>query len=456
MANAPGLAADVDGFITPAYLVLPNINGMEQTFCAIHDQCGGCGRVACVVTLAGPYDRTAIERALRLVTEQCPRAGVQLHRQPSGLFEFRIPAAPRFPVIEFQSVADRDAGYQLAVDLGRANGNSAEPVLRWVVLTSEAEDGFQIVGIAHHGAFDAASLLVLVRRFLEVCGSTTVPEWDWSEAELPQPSRGKFFRVLGLILRHAVTHYRLRNRHCRGLPREFADEGACVVQRWNPTETDALLNACRAAQTTVTAALGVAGATAVHDVYPELAPVVDVVIPTDTRRYLPAAAAERSVRMGVCGIVFVVDFRSAGDVGDRSRGISQTLHRFVESEGPLRLVHLATRMVRKQVKLLESPPVCVSANSLGRISFPVSPSGVRVVECGWFANGGPHMPAYSQTAATIDGRLAVTSYSTWISAERVRRLAQRTDEILRRFAGLPMTKAMPALETQPFEVTAVR
>jgi hypothetical protein len=65
------------------------------------------------------------------------------------------------------------------------------------------------------------------------------------------------------------------------------------------------------------------------------------------------------------------------------------------------------------------------------------------------------MPAYSQTAATIDGRLAVTSYSTWISAERVRRLAQRTDEILRRFAGLPMTKAMPALETQPFEVTAV-
>jgi len=421
---------------------------MERTFCTIHDECEGCGRVTCLVTCTGPCDTAAVERALRIVLEQCPRAAVQIQRLSSGDFEFRIPATPQFPVVEFLRVADRDAGYERAVELGRANGNSADPVLRWVVLLSDSDESFQIVGVAHHGVFDAASLLVLIRRCLEVCGSSTVPDWEWPEVELPQPRRGTLLKLLGLIFRHAVTHFQKRYRHCRGLPRDFADKGACVVHRWNAAETETLINACRSSQTTVTAALGVAGATAVHDVYPELPPVVDIVIPTDTRRYHPADIGEQTVRMGVCGMVFVVDFRTAGNVGGRSRGISQALHQFVACEGPLRLVHLATRMARKRVKLLQTPPVCVSANSLGRISFPVSPAGIRVEECGWFANGGQHMPAYSQTAATIEGRLAVTSYSTWIAPDRVRRLAERTDEILRQFAGLPPSERT-AVAAQP-------
>ncbi|OYW21442.1 MAG: hypothetical protein B7Z55_05800 [Planctomycetales bacterium 12-60-4] len=190
--------------------------------------------------------------------------------------------------------------------------------------------------------------------------------------------------------------------------------------------------------------LGVAGAMAVRDVYPELSPVVDVVFPIDARRYLPTATAQQTVQLLIASLTFAIDLRTDQGLIARSQAITSTLRDFIANEGPLRVLRLLNQFRFKQMLPRVKYPNCVIASSLGQLSLPASPSGVRVVECGWLANGGIHLPAFMQTSATIDGRFAVTSYSTWIAPHRLRALAERTDFRLREFAGLAnSTSALP-------------
>lgn len=421
-------------------------NGIERIFCAIHDQSAGCGRVVFLARFSGPRDEAAIEQALSTVSQRCQRAGLKIVQVKSGDYEFCIPDVPAMPPIAFRTVRNTDHGCEVAIEEGRQQfPTGSEPVLRWVVLVSETDDSFQIVGLAHHALFDAFSMALLLRRFLEVLGSKTIPEWEWPEPVLPRGQWSTFWKHLSRALPHTIQQ-ECQKRSCQGLPRDEDGSGACIISRWTPEETDALTQACHEAESTVTAVLGVTGMQAVASKYGNEISLVDLVVPVNLRRYLPPAIAENTLGNVVVVKTFVANFRKPLPFVEQSRRIAAQLRDYVTYQTPLRGYHSINLIIPKRIKVPPQLPVCVSANSMGRFDFPESPSGVRMLECGWFANGGTNMPIFSQSAATIDHCLSITFYSVWLAPEHVRSLAAEVERQLREFAGLLPTAAVPATE----------
>ncbi len=412
------------------------MTGLERIFCAIHSQADGCGRVVFLARFSGPFDQAAIEHALSNVTKQCEQAAVRVVRTEDGRFEFRIADDYRVPVIGFQSVKNVDHGSEVAIAVGREQfPPGEEPSLRWVVLRSEADDTFQIVGLAHHALFDAFSMALLLRRFLESLGNHTVPEWRWPMPPLPRGEWKTFWDHYKRSIPRSFKQRQLK-RVCPKQPRDSDSTGACVIQRWTADETTALTNACRKAGTTVTALLGAAGTQTVHTRMDRDWPVVDLVIPVNLRRYLPDDVAEQSIGNLVVVRNFATDFRQPTGLAEEAVRIANQLKDYVAHQSPLRVYHSVNLVVPQRFKIPVNSPVMVSANSLGRFDFPTAPLGVRMLECGWFANGGTHMPVLSQSAATVEDRLSITSYSVWIAPSQLRLLALEVDRLLRQFAGL--------------------
>ncbi len=417
------------------------MTGLERIFSTIHDREAGCGRVVFLARFSGPADEPAIERALSLVTQRCRHAFVRVVRGASGTYEFRLSPDHVLPPIQFQNVRHADHGCEVAIERGRETfPTGCEPSLRWVVLVSESDDSFQILGLAHHALFDAFSMALLLRRFLEVLGNPTVPDWDWPEPKLPRGRWSTAWKHYSISVPRTFRHERLK-KQCLGLPRDKDQSGACVIHRWSAHETTALTRACREVGTTVTALLGVAGMQAVHSHSGHDASVVDLVIPVNLRRYLPDDVAEQTIGNVVIVKGLAVDFRKPVSLCEQSQIIATQLKDYLANQSPLRVYHSVNMLVPKRFELPARMPAIVSSNSMGRFEFPASRTGVQMLECGWFANGGTYMPVFSQSAATINHRLSITSYSVWIAPERVRILAAEVDRLLREFAGLPICEA---------------
>ncbi len=419
--------------------------GFERLFCAFHDQ-SGCGRAIFLARFTGPREESAIERALLTVTQHCPRAAVRVARTETADYELQISDPPVFAPVEFIRVRDADHGCEVAAELGSENfPPGVEPTLRWFVLLSDADESFQIVCLAHHALFDGFSLAILVRRFLEVLGSSSIPAWNWPEPKVPSGQWRTYLRHLSCFARFLGENIRLV-RASKGLPRDHQVSGTGVIHRWTEAETEQLVAACRKSETTVTAALGIAGILAVYQHYENTVPAVDVEIPVNIRRYLDPKVANDALGLMIIALRFGCDFSQPVNFTDQVRRITKTLRECVETEIPLRIFHLMNRFIPKQVRPHAGTQACVSANSLGQFDMPESPSGVRLMECGWFGNGGPQMPGFSQSASTVDGRLSITSYSSWIAGDRVRAIAAEVDRRLREFAGLPAAMNAPAVE----------
>lgn len=417
--------------------------GFERLFCAFHDQ-SGCGRIVFIARCSGPRDVVAIEQALHAVTHQCPLAALCVRQAPSGRYEFHTPGTRPTPDMEFLVVRDADHGASVAAELAReCPPRETEPVLRWKVLLSEADDTFQLVALAHHGLFDGFSIAVLVRRCLEVLGGSDVPEWIWPEPAVPQPNWRTFLKHVNTFSRYLLDGVqRIGKRH--RIPCESGNQPTCVIRRWTEAETEHLVDACRDSGTTVTAVLGMAGTRAFHKRFGNEVPVVNVEIPINIRRYLPADLAPHSLGLMVVAMRFASNFNQPWDLTQQARGITKMLRDALDAEVPLRMFHSLNRWIPTRVKAsARANSACISANSLGQMDFPASPSGVRLMECGWFGNGGTHMPLYSQSAATIDHRLSITGYSAWLAPQKVRELALDVDQILRDFAGIPSSNEVP-------------
>ncbi len=418
--------------------------GIERFFCALSDQMEGCGRVIFISRFSGPAKLPEIERALQKVTNACPRARLIIRPLHSGDYEFRIPERPAPAPIEFRTVQDAAEGAMVAAELGQQPFPlGMEPVLRWVVLSSECDETFQIVGLASHGLFDGSSMTILLRRFLEVLDQPDCPAWNWPEPSIPGANWNTLFANFKGFVGH-IRRSRPVLKICGGMPPDSDAAATAVVHRWTASDTTRLTEACHRAQTTLTAMLGAAGMFAVRAHYGDDVPGVDVVVPINLRRYLPADVAEHAVGMLVVWQSFAVDFRRPVSMNEEARNIATGLRRFVAGQGPLRFFHAVNLLAPRRLVMRPRGPTCVMTNSLGRLPTPVSPSGVRMLECGWFGNGGARMPAFSQSAATFDDCLAVTSYSSWIAGERTRDLADDVNQRLRRFAGLT---AEPAILT---------
>lgn len=422
--------------------------GLERLFCHYYDQLAGCGRVVFLARFSGPYDAAGVERALQIVTAACPNASLQVVRLPAGDYVFEPRERYEPPPISVYPVSDADEGAQLAAEIGaEAFAAGTEPSLHWAVLP--ADDGtFQIVGRAHHGLFDGASMAILIRRFLQVLGSESIPNWEWPEPEIPRARWRTAFQHWAFLWRHRTQILRSL-RKTLTVRQELPKTETCVVHRWTQEETDRLIQACRQSQTTVTSLLGVVGAFSLKALYGEQLPVVSMTIPINLRRYLPTVIAEATIGMRISFIIDVIDFRQPVSLTEQSKQLAQGLQEFLQCEGPLRGHEVTNRFLPRKIQLKRTAPVGVSSNSLGRMEKTVSPSGVRWLEAGWFGHGGKAMPALSQTAATIDHRLAITSYSNWLSREHVQELAADVDARLRRFAGLDSAAAddrvLPAL-----------
>ncbi len=411
--------------------------GIERLICALHDEVSGCGRVVSIARFSGPYDEQAIERVLRNVSQQCPHATMKINRLSSGEYEFRIPTVPLFPPIEMLEVRDAGHGCSLAVLRGRENfSRGHEPALRWIVLRCAVNSTFQLVGLAHHALFDAGSMAILIRRFLETLGSQSTHKWDWPPPGVPHGKWSTFRTHLSLTARYCREFHHLL-RACKGPPQDVDSPGACVVSRWSAAETNGLIRACRGVRVTLTATLGIMGMVAFNEHYGSDMPVIDLDVPVNLRRYLLPECGDQAIGMFAMIAKFAVDFRRPVDIVAQSQRISQYLRACVASESLLRLYHLINLVVPNRIKLPRSPaPSCVSSNSLGIYEVPRSPSGVELLEWGWFANGGPYMAAFSQSAVTVNGCLSITSYSTWLSPQRVHELSSAVDRQLRTFAGL--------------------
>ena len=413
-------------------------NGVERFFCSLHDQFNGCGRIVFLSRFSGPYDEPAIERALQRVTLACARARMQVVRLRSGSYEYQPREPFPAPHIEFHPVNDADQGALVAAELGNESFPAgSEPALRWTVLP--ADDGtFQVLALAHHALFDGASMAILIRRFLEALGSDTTPNWKWPEPALP----GARWKTLRRHWTETIGHFSELMpvmRRCTTLPRDPDAAETCVIHRWTVSETMQLMAACRQAETTVTALLGITGLFAARAHYGEELPVVDLNLPVNLRRFFPPDVADDTLGLLIAVRGFAIDFQQPVSLREQSQRLARDLRTFVEHEGPLRLIRTANLLIPRRLNLQPGRPPCVSANSLGRITAEPSPSGVRWLECGWFGHGGSHMPAFSQAAAAINGSLTVTSYSNWIGSDHLRELAADVDARLRQFAGVETT-----------------
>lgn len=420
--------------------------GFERIFCTLHDEFSGCGRVVFICRFSGPRDKTAIEHALQIVTQSCPQARMRIERSESGVYEFRIPDEPLAPQIEFSCVRDADHGCEVAAERGRENlPHNCEPSLRWLVLCSDADESFQVVALAHHGLFDGFSIVILMRRFLEVLGNSSIPFWEWPEPKVPRGNWNTYIKNVSVAFWNILRSVQLK-RAAHSVPQESQDLATFVVRRWTDEETASLIDACRETGTTVTSVLGVAGMMAVHTHYGDKVPVLELAFPLDLRRYFPSEIANQSVGLFVIPLSIFVDFRLQVDLHEKSRQIAAQMKDFVTSQCSLRLFHLVNLITPKRWKQRERLLASVSANSLGKIDMAASTTGVRLLECGWFANGGSNLPILQQSAATIDNCISITSYSTWLSPERVRLLSTEVDRRLREFAGLPAAMNASAVE----------
>lgn len=425
-------------------------NGVERFFCSLHDQFNGCGRIVFLSRFSGPYEEPAIQRALQRVTLACARARMQVVRLRSGSYEYQPREPFLAPDIEFHPVHDADQGALVAAELGsRSFPAGTEPALRWTVLP--ADDGtFQVLALAHHALFDGASMAILIRRFLEVLGSDTVPNWKWPEPAVPAASWKTLRRHWTETIRH-FSELMPVMRRCQTLPHDSGAAETCVIHRWTAGETAQLMTACRQAETTVTALLGITGLFAARAHYGEDLPVVDLNLPVNLRRFFTPEVAEDTLGLLIAVRGFAIDFQRPVSLREQCQRLARDLRTFVEHEGPLRLIRTANLLIPRRLNLQPGRPPCVSANSLGRITAEPSPSGVRWLECGWFGHGGSHMPAFSQAAAAINGSLTVTSYSNWIGSEHLCELAADVDARLRDFAGVATAAYAEAAEITPVE-----
>ena len=298
----------------------------------------------------------------------------------------------------------------VAAELRKPFDAATGPLTRFVVV--ESDDFFDLAVVCHHVVGDGLALTYVIRDIVAhladrladpgqpVEAVAAPPMHDLVKA-LPKPPKGEPVKQSG-------SSWPVR-------PRTAAADFTLLSWELAAAEGAALPERCRAEQTSIHAALGLAGLRAMAD------------LDGDTRRQIYSPVNMRGLLPGLpegaCGNYAVelftwFDVTDDGEFWTAARRLKQTLRRQTAPERLLRQVRLLSLMdvlpnavLGGLLRVSCKPYPSLSFSNLGRVPFPAGHGDLRIEAIHPVA----HMGTLSSgllAAATVDDRICLTMSTT--------------------------------------------
>ncbi len=423
----------------------------ERIFCITNEHLGGQGNPCSVIRCRGRLDQARVLKALAGLQRRHAKLRCRIENDKSQ-WPWFVEMDPLVPIpCEF-----REAQTETEIQHILFHGWSGQfppdqgPLLKLVVVYTSDSDVTDVIGWFHHCIFDAGSVSLFFREFLQLYAdpqACSTPAAGGFEAEIAG-RRG----LLGDIRwwSRLIWHRGIMRSIFPAvkLPDVSPVHESYIRKILSPERSQQLTKACRDRGASVTGALSAAGAIVLSRLYGWKKGRLAFQLPRNARpEFAPPIESDTLGVFATVYDVLVPLLPAETPFWDVARRHSEEITGQFEWKDPVRGLRLIKHVPIKALMKQDGHDTALVINNQGRVSFPQADGLPEVLDYYGHARNAT-IPCVTITTVTFNDRLALSLDSQFVDQQTVNQLFHEILDILDAALEAP-SPALPAATDKP-------